>query len=219
MKTLVLLCVASAAMSAAMSTRMVTFGPGGSYVPGTDNFTFTEHGAPTSWHPKPSSHATFARVCGSVDCEGWNAAWHGVLDGEVALEWNGVNPSWPGVVRATGNGDFADASSHSGGALSLYLRSSTPHYQGFHVSLGTTEYWNTTDKACGSELGPHQNRGCYKASFTAPAGKWDQVVNIPFSDFSSYWQYGNGNTNRTCEEDTTACICHYSSTTGSHQEH
>ena len=73
---------------------------------------------------------------------------------------------WPGLIRATAEGDFADASSTLGGSLILQVRSTTPGYSGFKISLATPEKWpKDKDYGCSGAFGPFGNKGCYKASF------------------------------------------------------
>jgi len=203
MKTLILLSMVSTAMSmpanytAAVSVPLVSFDGN----PGT-SFTFTEHDVPHSWPDKPPvSKATWDVTDG-----------YGVLNGEIDIEWNpsydSATPAgWPGYIRATANGDFSNASTVSGGALVLMVRSSTPEYTGFRVSFGTTEQWKTTDEACSGTLGPNKNRGCYKASFMVPAGNEFVPVRIPFSSFGSLWLYGSGSIFKTCSEATGQWSC------------
>jgi len=129
---------------------------------------------------------------------------YGVFDGEVHAEWSGDYAGWPGLIRASAEGAFPDASMALGGALILTVRSTTPDYSGFRVSFGSTEKWSA-EKACGGDLGPIKGRGCYKANFRVPAGGDFVAVRIPFSDFSDFWLHGSGELYKTCAEDKKAC--------------
>lgn len=86
------------------------------------------------------------------------------------------------------------------------VRTSTPEYTGFHITLGTTEKWGHASYACGGDLGPAKNRGCYKASFTVPPSADFVSVRIPFTSFSGSWMWGNGAQYLTCGSDKSECL-------------
>lgn len=200
--SLILFSVVSAAMSmpasnaASVSVPLVTFDGN----PAT-SFNFTEHNAGNGGGPVVSK-GTWAVTDG-----------HGVLDGDIGIEWDGSpeedHVGWPGFIRATLEGDLPDASTASTGALILMVRSNTPTYNGFRVSIGTTEHWSTTKEACGPKLGPEKNRGCYLARFTVPPSRqFDDFtpVRIPFSSFSGSWLFGPGNIRHTCAASKEMCL-------------
>jgi len=128
----------------------------------------------------------------------WDVAGgYGALDADVVTEWNDAvgGWGWPGLMRATAEGDFADASSTLGGSLILQVRSTTPGYAGFKISLATPEKWpKDQDYGCDGSEGPFANRGCYKASFTVPPSADFVSVQIPLTNFGGAWLYGSGNT-------------------------
>jgi len=163
------------------------------------SFNFTKHdeseSSPLPWGKKYATTGT------------WNVSedGYGVLDADVRVEWDGNPGGWPGKLWASADGTFSDASSASGGALILTVRSSSPAYAGFHVAIGTTEKWSTAEKACGADLGPFKGRGCYAAHFAVPAGDDFVPVRIPFSNFSDFWEFDSGEQFKTCAEDQTAC--------------
>lgn len=210
MKIVVILSVAGAALASVNSMNtspddddddvmLVTFDG----KPGT-TFNFIEEGIPTgSWPtkwPDRKSSGTWSVADG-----------YGALDAAIYTEWDkadveSLSVGWPGLIRATADGNFPDASSTLGGALILQVRSTTPEYTGFHITLGTTENWGHASYACGGDLGPAKNRGCYKASFTVPRSADFVSVRIPFTSFSGSWLYGNGAQFKTCGEDKSECL-------------
>jgi len=155
-------------------------------------FNFTEQGIPNDEQGKIKSSGT------------WNVTdGYGALDADVQTEWNTDNmnnsqydnPGWPGLIRATAEGDFVDASSALGGSLVLEVRSTTPEYAGFKITLATPEKWGPEhDWGCSYEMGPYKNRGCYKASFTVPPSADFVLVQIPLTSFGGAWLYGSGAT-------------------------
>jgi len=155
-------------------------------------FNFIEQGIPNDYtdDTKMESSGTWNVTNGS-----------GSLDADVQTEWNNDwtnntnydNPGWPGLIRATAGGDFADVSSALGGSLILEVKSNTPEYSGFKVTLATPEKWGGDhDWGCSYEMGPYKNRGCYKASFTVPPSADFVLVQIPLTSFGGSWQYGSG---------------------------
>jgi hypothetical protein len=206
MKTAIILSVAGAALAAehSMNTTsdddvmLVTFDG----KPGT-TFNFIEEGIPTgSWPakwPDRKSSGTWTVADG-----------HGALDAAIYTEWDmhtiATDVGWPGLIKATADGNFLDASSTLGGALILQVRSTTPEYTGFHITLGTTENWGHASYACGGDLGLFKNRGCYKASFTVPPSAEFVSVRIPFTSFSGSWLYGSGAQYKACGEDKSECL-------------
>jgi len=178
-------------------------------------FNFTEQGIPNDFTDK-----TKMRSSGTwIVTTGVYGTRYGELDADVSTEWNNDwsnntnydNPGWPGLIRATAEGDFVDVSSALGGALILEVKSTTPAYSGFKITLATTEKWgknsNQHDWGCSYEMGPYKNRGCYKASFTVPYGNENQhadfvFVQIPLTNFGGSWLYGSGATwpGKNCTE-------------------
>ena len=157
MKTAVILSVVAALATNATSDgriSLVTFDG----KPGT-TFNFTEQGK-VDEDGKPTKMMS----SGTWDVAGG----YGTLDADVVTEWNNdvAGWGWPGLIRATAEGDFADASSTLGGSLILQVRSTTPGYSGFKISLAIPEKWpKDKDYGCSGAFGPFGNRGCYKASF------------------------------------------------------
>ena len=93
----------------------------------------------------------------------------------------------PGVIMATAQGRFNDASAALSGDLILKIRSNTPDYPAFRVSFGT-KYTRE-----------------FKAKFFVPPGEDFSEVRIPFNTFSDYWDHYTGDQMITCAEDPRVC--------------
>ena len=109
----------------------------------------------------------------------------------------------PGFIKAAADGKFADASSASSGALVLTVRSTTPAYKGFRVSFASGAAAAPYSCAGGGSI-PF-SRGCYKASFSVPAGDEFVEVRIPFHAFSDKWSPATGEQTTTCAQDSDVC--------------
>lgn len=88
----------------------------------------------------------------------------------------------PGFCRAiTISPFFKDASQYIAGGLVLTVRTTTPDYKGFKLSLGSL---GTPKHHSGHEI-----EGSYKAKFTVPAsknGEWQSIF-LKFDEFSYDW--------------------------------
>jgi len=129
---------------------------------------------------------------------------YGVFDGNV-----NIVPSLqaPGFIEAWANDKhFVDASAvGKDGALVLTVRSDTPEYTGFRLSVVSGAKNPSFSCATGGAYGA---RGCYKSQFTVPAssdGAWTKV-RIPFENFSDKWSAATGEPTKTCAQDPTCCL-------------
>merc|ERR1711920_999068 len=89
----------------------------------------------------------------------------GVLNGEVV---DVPSLKAPGFIKAAADGKFPDASSVAAGNLVLTVRSSTPDFKGFRVSVVSGAVSGAYACSGGGSL-PF-SRGCFKAKFAVPAG-------------------------------------------------
>jgi len=144
-------------------------------------------------------------VMGGQSSGTWNvsSSGYGSMNGKVM---NVPSLSAPGFIKASADGDFADASSAYGGYLILTLRSTTTQtYAGFRVSFASgTE---SPSYACSGGGSIPLSRGCYKAHFALPASAANDFVEIrvPFTDFTDLWNPATGEPTTTCAESADAC--------------
>jgi hypothetical protein len=128
----------------------------------------------------------------------------GVFDGEVV---NVPSLKAPGFIKAAADAKyFPDASSSGGGDLVLSVRTSTPEYKGYRVTVvsGAT----SPSFACAGGGALPFSRGCYKAKFSVPqssAGEF-QTVRIPLKSFSDLWSSATGEHTKECADDASACL-------------
>lgn len=125
----------------------------------------------------------------------------GVMDGEVV---DVPSLQAPGFIKAAADGAFPDAASASAGALELEVRSTTPQYAGFRVSLAAGAVAPPYSCAGGGSI--PLSRGCYKAKFSVPAGDGWHAVSVPFASFSDLWSPATGEHTKECSEDASACL-------------
>ena len=125
----------------------------------------------------------------------------GVMDGEVV---DVPSLQAPGFIKAAADGAFPDAASASAGALELEVRSTTPQYAGFRVSLAAGAVAPPYSCAGGGSI--PLSRGCYKAKFSVPAGDGWHTVSVPFASFSDLWSPATGEHTKECSEDASACL-------------
>lgn len=125
----------------------------------------------------------------------------GVMDGEV------VDVPFlqaPGFIKAAADGTFPHVGSVASGSLELLVRSTTPEYPGFRVTLASGT--STPSYACSGGGTIPFSRGCYKASFKVlPGTAWRPVL-IPFSDFSDLWSPATGDHTRECADEPSSCV-------------
>jgi len=124
----------------------------------------------------------------------------GVFDGEVV---NVPSLKAPGFIKAAADGSFPDASSALGGDLVLMVRTSTPEFKGFKVSLAAGTL--SPAYACSGGGSIPLSRGCFKADFTVSAGSDFTSVRIPFTSFSDKWSPATGEHTSNCSSDKTVC--------------
>jgi len=110
----------------------------------------------------------------------------------------------PGFVTAVAEGKFADMSPAASGGLTLLVRTTTPTYTGFRVSLysgvGSGEY------SCAGGGGIPFSRGCFKGKFAVPPSADFVPVTVPFSNFTDLWSSATGEPTSTCAKDSSACL-------------
>ena len=125
----------------------------------------------------------------------------GVMNGVVA---DVPSLKAPGFIKAAADGSFPDASTAAGGSLELLVRSKTPEYKGFRVTVAAGALSPSFACAGGGNL--PLSRGCYKAKFSVPGGDgWQRVV-LPLSSFSDLWSSATGEHTKECSEDASACL-------------
>merc|ERR1712056_159160 len=126
----------------------------------------------------------------------------GIIDGEVV---NVPSLKAPGFIKAAGDAKyFPDASSVANGDVVLTVRTSTPSYKGYRVTLvsGAT----SASFACAGGGALPFSRGCYKAKFSVPKSTANefQQVRIPLTDFSDLWSSATGEHTKECADDSSA---------------
>jgi len=127
---------------------------------------------------------------------------YGVMDGEIV---NVPSLKAPGFIKASANGKFADFSEYIEGELVLKVRSTTPEYKGYRVSMAYGNI-NAAYSCSGGGTIPF-SRGCYKAKFSVPEGSEFTEVRIPFKDFSDKWSPATGEHVKDCtNEDKDVCM-------------
>jgi len=128
----------------------------------------------------------------------------GTMTGEVV---NVPSLSAPGFIKAAADGKFSDASAAAGGALVLTVRSQTTSYQGYRISFFSGK-GGSPSYSCAGGGGIPFSRGCFKSKFVLPPAAAHDFVNvvIPFSNFSDLWSSASGDIQKTCAEDTSACV-------------
>merc|ERR1712113_1188940 len=128
----------------------------------------------------------------------------GVFDGEVV---NVPSLKAPGFIKAAADAKyFPDASSVAGGDIVLSVRSSTPEYKGFRITVVSGAH--SASFACAGGGGLPFSRGCYKAKFSVPKsyhGEF-QAVRINMRLFSDLWSSATGEHTKECADDTSACL-------------
>lgn len=173
----------AAGLAAAAKVELVTF----------------DGAAGTTWNFKELNDP----VMGGKSAGTWHvdrAGHFGVFDGAVV---NVPSLKAPGFIKAAADGSFPDASSAVGGDLVLVVRTSTPEYKGFKVSLAAGTLSPAYSCSGGGSI-PF-SRGCFKADFSVPAGGGFTSVRIPFASFSDKWSPATGEHTSECSSDKTVC--------------
>tara|TARA_B110000285_G_scaffold71577_1_gene82506 strand:- start:710 stop:1060 length:351 start_codon:yes stop_codon:yes gene_type:complete len=88
---------------------------------------------------------------------------YGIFDGEVV---DVPSLSAPGFIKTAADGTFKDVSADFDGDLVLSVRSKTPEYKGFRVTLVSNA--SSAAYACSSGGSLPSSGGCYKAKFSVP---------------------------------------------------
>jgi len=142
-------------------------------------------------------------VMGGLSTGTWTintAGKYGVFNGTVV---DVPSLKAPGFIKAAADGEFPDASSAATGDLVLHVRSSTPSYKGFRVSFAAGA--SAPPYACAGGGSIPFSRGCFKASFSVPAGDDFVAVRVPFTSFSDKWSPATGEPTTTCAQDADVC--------------
>merc|ERR1711953_1104652 len=125
----------------------------------------------------------------------------GILDGEVV---DVPSLSAPGFIKAAADGTFPDISAFADGSLVLSVRTTTPDYAGYRVTVVSGAV--SADFACAGGGGLPLSRGCYKEKFSVPAGSEFVDVKIPFTTFSDKWSSATGEHTAECADDSSTCL-------------
>jgi len=142
-------------------------------------------------------------VMGGKSTGTWSVAkGYGIFDGSVV---DVPSLKAPGFIKAAADGTFPDLSSAGAdGALVLKVRSTTPEYRGFRVTLASGTVAPSYSCAGGGSI-PF-SRGCFKATFNVSAGSDFAEVVVPFTSFSDQWSPATGESTKTCADDSSACL-------------
>merc|ERR1712070_1318573 len=122
------------------------------------------------------------------------------MDGEVV---NVPSLKAPGFIKAAADGNFPDVSDFVDGNLVLTVRPSTPEFAGFRVSFVSGAVSPSFSCAGGGSL-PF-SRGCFKQTFSVPAGTDFVEVKLPFNTFSDKWSSATGEHTKECAQDKDVC--------------
>merc|ERR1712113_1042246 len=128
----------------------------------------------------------------------------GIFDGEVV---NVPSLKAPGFIKAAADAKyFPDASSAASGDVVLSVRTSTPKYKGYRVTLVSGAV--SPNFACAGGGALPLSRGCYKAKFSVPKSNANefQQVRIPLKEFSDLWSSATGEHTKECADDSSACL-------------
>ena len=86
---------------------------------------------------------------------------YGIFDGEVV---DVPSLSAPGFIKTAADGHFKDVSADIDGDLVLMVRTTTPEYEGFRVTLAADAA--SPAYSCAGGAGIPFSGGCYKAKFS-----------------------------------------------------
>jgi hypothetical protein len=134
----------------------------------------------------------------------------GVFDGEVV---DVPKLSAPGFIKTAADGTFKDVSADIDDDLVLMVRTTTPDYAGFRVTLAADTYSPAYSCAGGASM-PFSG-GCYKAKFSmSKFGDYSegvssndfQEVRIPLNQFSDHWSPATGDHTKECTDDKSVCL-------------
>merc|ERR1712141_876263 len=99
----------------------------------------------------------------------------------------------PGFIQVESVDKKAFANVQSCNALAITARSKT-NYAGYRVSFGTKPDPIHRFYAYG-----------FKSHYNAPVGEEFSTVEIPFTNFSDYWDDATGKQIKTCQDDIKYC--------------
>jgi len=128
---------------------------------------------------------------------------YGIFEGEVV---DVPSLSAPGFIKTAADGTFKDVSADFDGDLVLSVRSKTPEYKGFRVTLVSGA--SSAAYACSGGGSLPFSGGCYKAKFSVPETDDDefQMIRIPLSEFSDHWSPATGEHTKECADDKSVCL-------------
>merc|ERR1712039_365883 len=101
---------------------------------------------------------------------------------------------------------FPDASALANGEVVLTVRTTTPEYKGYRLTLVSGAV--SPNFACAGGRSLPFSRGCYKAKFSVPQssnGEF-QTVRINQRLFSDLWSSATGEHTKECADDASACL-------------
>merc|ERR1712190_674070 len=128
----------------------------------------------------------------------------GVFDGDVV---NVPSLKAPGFIKAVADAKyFPDASAAANGDVVLTVRTTTPEYKGYRVTLVSGAV--SASFACAGGGSLPLSRGCFKAKFSVPKSTANefQPVRIPLTNFSDLWSSATGEHTKECADDSSACL-------------
>merc|ERR1711933_39742 len=96
-----------------------------------------------------------------------------------------------------------DISAFADGSIVLTVRTSTPEYAGYRVTLVSGA--SSAEFACAAGGSLPFSRGCFKDKFSVPAGNDFVDVKIPFLSFSDKWS-ATGEHTSECADDSSTCL-------------
>lgn len=125
----------------------------------------------------------------------------GILNGEVV---DVPSLKAPGFIKAAADGKFPDISDFIDGSLVLSVRTSTPEYAGYRVTMVSGAFSPSFSCAGGGSL--PGSRGCFKQKFRVPGGSDFVEVKMPFNTFSDKWSSATGEHTEECAENKDVCL-------------
>lgn len=142
-------------------------------------------------------------VMGGKSTGSWSeGAGFGILDGEVV---DVPSLSAPGFIKAAADGKFPDISAFSDGNLVLSVRTTTPEYAGYRVTIVSGARLSAAFSCSAGGSLPFSG-GCYKQKFSVPVGSDFMEVKIPFNTFSDKWSAATGEQTTTCADSKDQCL-------------
>jgi len=124
-----------------------------------------------------------------------------IMNGEVV---DVPSLSAPGFIKSYADGTFKDVSADIDGDLILSVRSTTPEYKGFRVTLAAGT--SSPAYACAGGSSIPFSGGCYKATFSVHSNDSFQDIKIPLNQFSDHWSPATGEHTKECSYDKSVCL-------------